>query len=186
MVIPRKLLLSQTSYLVPRYNIATSNDISLFDLDLRSRSQLKVKGHRRGGVCVLWMFLVELVFIHYWYKTYWFFIGEYNFAISTFTSIICNHTITIQNKITIKCGKNMPTLSKLILDLSAKFELDRCTNNGDLLILWDREKKHIHTHASTHMQTHRLKLILFQYTIHKGSSINKNGNEWIFCWMDLR
>ena len=51
MVICRKLLHSQTSYLVPRYN--TSNDISLFDLDLRSRSQLKVKGHRRGGVCVL-------------------------------------------------------------------------------------------------------------------------------------
>ena len=36
----------------------TSNDISLFDLDLRSRSHIKVKGHRRGGVCVLWMLLV--------------------------------------------------------------------------------------------------------------------------------
>ena len=53
MVISHKLLHSQT-YLVPRYNtINTSNDISFFDLDLRSRSQLKVKGHRGGGVCVL-------------------------------------------------------------------------------------------------------------------------------------
>ena len=57
MVISRKLLHSQTSYLVPRYNtisdMTTSNDISFLYLDLRSRSQLKVKGHRRGGVCVL-------------------------------------------------------------------------------------------------------------------------------------
>ena len=36
-----------------QYDKATSNDISLFDLDLRSRSQHKVKGHRGGGVCVL-------------------------------------------------------------------------------------------------------------------------------------
>ena len=42
--------------------LATSNDISLFDLDLRSRSQLKVKGHRRGAVCVLWMLLVKILF----------------------------------------------------------------------------------------------------------------------------
>ena len=40
------------------YNKRHLKDISLFDLDLRSRSQLKVKGHRRGGVCVLWIFLV--------------------------------------------------------------------------------------------------------------------------------
>ena len=54
MVISCKLLHSLISYLVFRYNtITTSNDISLFDLDLRTRSQLKVKGHRRGGVCVL-------------------------------------------------------------------------------------------------------------------------------------
>ena len=43
---------------------ATSNDISLFDLDLRSRSQLMVKGHRRGDVCVLWMLLL---FFFGWY-----------------------------------------------------------------------------------------------------------------------
>ena len=52
-----KLLHSQTSYLVPRYNtisnIYYTNDISPFNLDLRSRSQLKVIGQRRGGVCVL-------------------------------------------------------------------------------------------------------------------------------------
>ena len=47
MFIYRKILHSQTSYLVPRYN--TISDISLFDLDLKSRS----KGHSRGGVCVL-------------------------------------------------------------------------------------------------------------------------------------
>ena len=61
MVTCRKLLHSQTSYLVPRYN--TISDISLFDLDLRSRSHIKVKGHRRGGVCVLWMLLVSVYFI---------------------------------------------------------------------------------------------------------------------------
>ena len=30
----------------------------------RSRSRLKVKGHRRGGVCVLWMLLVSLFFCY--------------------------------------------------------------------------------------------------------------------------
>ena len=35
------------------YNESTSNDISFLDLDERSRSHDKVKGHRRGGVCVL-------------------------------------------------------------------------------------------------------------------------------------
>ena len=52
MVICRKLLHSQTSYLVPRYN-TISNDISFLDLEVRSRSHIKVKGHRRGGVCGL-------------------------------------------------------------------------------------------------------------------------------------
>ena len=32
---------------------ATSNDISFLDLEVRSRSHVKVKGHRRGGACVL-------------------------------------------------------------------------------------------------------------------------------------
>ena len=40
----------------------TSNEISQFDLDLRSRSQLQIKSHRRGGVCVLWMLLVYSFF----------------------------------------------------------------------------------------------------------------------------
>ena len=57
MVISRKLLHWQTLYLVPRYN-TISNDISFLDLELRSRSHVKVEGHRRGGVCVLWMLLV--------------------------------------------------------------------------------------------------------------------------------
>ena len=39
-----------------------SNDISFLDLDERSRSHQKVKGHRRGGVCVLWMLLVIFFF----------------------------------------------------------------------------------------------------------------------------
>ena len=38
-------------------------DISFLDLDLRSRSQVKVKGHRRGSVCVLWMLLFMSVLI---------------------------------------------------------------------------------------------------------------------------
>ena len=37
----------------------TSNDIKSFlGLYVRSRSHIKVKGHRRGGVCVLGMLLV--------------------------------------------------------------------------------------------------------------------------------
>ena len=40
----------------------TSNDISFIDLDERSRSHHKVKCHRRGGVCVLWMLLVWICF----------------------------------------------------------------------------------------------------------------------------
>ena len=31
----------------------SNNDLTLFEHDLRSRSQLKVKGHRCGSVCVL-------------------------------------------------------------------------------------------------------------------------------------
>ena len=52
---PRKLLHLQTSYLVPRYNtipLIVSNDLSFLGLDVSSRSHVKVKGHRRGGVCV--------------------------------------------------------------------------------------------------------------------------------------
>ena len=36
-----------------QYNKSISNDISFLDLDERSRSHNKVKGHRCGGVCVL-------------------------------------------------------------------------------------------------------------------------------------
>ena len=41
--------------------IATSMDRSFLELelDLRSRSHLKVKNYRLGGVCVLWMLLVR-------------------------------------------------------------------------------------------------------------------------------
>ena len=49
---------------------------------------------------------------------------------------------------------------------SYKFELNRSTNNGDLLS--DRNNwKHIYTHAHTqaHTQTHRLNLILSPYRI---------------------
>ena len=42
----------------------TSNDIGFLDLEVRSRSHVKVKGHRRGGVCVLWMLLVLFVLIY--------------------------------------------------------------------------------------------------------------------------
>ena len=67
-LICRKLLHSQTSYLVPRYNTISDTKwhLSLFDFDLRSRSRLKVKGHRRGGVCVLWMLLVSKYFRFYY------------------------------------------------------------------------------------------------------------------------
>ena len=51
MVISRKLLHSQTLYLEPRHNtIATSNEINFLYLEVRSRSNVMVKGHRRGGV----------------------------------------------------------------------------------------------------------------------------------------
>ena len=54
MVISGKVLHSQTLYLEPRHNtIATSNDINFLDLEVRSRSNVMVKGHGRGGVCVL-------------------------------------------------------------------------------------------------------------------------------------
>ena len=54
MVISRKILYSQTSYPKPRHNTR------FLDLEVRSRSHVKVKGHRRGGVCVLRMLLVVL------------------------------------------------------------------------------------------------------------------------------
>ena len=46
---------------------AKSNEIRFLDFDDRSRSHHKVKGHRRGCVCVLWMFLVYFFFkVHGW------------------------------------------------------------------------------------------------------------------------
>ena len=62
MVISRKLLHSQTSYLVSSrestIQYAKSNDISFLDLKIRSKSHVKIKYHIRGGVCVLWIRLV--------------------------------------------------------------------------------------------------------------------------------
>ena len=54
-----KLLHSQTSSLVPWYKTLSNSKWHkrFFYLDLRSMSQVKVKGHRHGDVCVLWMLL---------------------------------------------------------------------------------------------------------------------------------
>ena len=43
---------------------AASNDISFLGLDERPRTNLKVKGHRRWAVCVLWMLLVSQLFTY--------------------------------------------------------------------------------------------------------------------------
>ena len=59
-IISRKLLHSQTLYLAPRFNALTSNDIKFLDFDVRARSHVKVKDHRRGDICVLQM----LLFLH--------------------------------------------------------------------------------------------------------------------------
>ena len=42
-------------YLIPRYNTISDiyNEIIFLGLEVTSRSHYKVKGHRRGGVCVL-------------------------------------------------------------------------------------------------------------------------------------
>ena len=37
------------------------NDISFLGLDIWSKSHVKIKGHSRRGVCVLWMLLVVIV-----------------------------------------------------------------------------------------------------------------------------
>ena len=65
MVTSRKLLYSQTQ--IPGSKVQYNKrhlmtQLNFFYLDLRSRSRLKVKGHRHGGVCVLWMLLVFLLF----------------------------------------------------------------------------------------------------------------------------
>ena len=42
-----------------------------------------------------------------------------------------------------------------VLYLSIKFELDRCTNNGNLLLgIHKRKHKYTHVHTHTHIHTH--------------------------------
>ena len=40
---------------------AKSNEISIIDLEIRSKLHGEVKCHRRGGICVLWMLLVFIL-----------------------------------------------------------------------------------------------------------------------------
>ena len=64
MVICHKLLHSQISYLVPKYNTISNNWWYKPILPWpKVKSQFKAKGHRRGGVCVLWILLVIIAFI---------------------------------------------------------------------------------------------------------------------------
>ena len=53
-------IISDTKVQYNTIQYATSKHISYFYLDARPRSHVKVKSHRRGGVCVLWMLLVCL------------------------------------------------------------------------------------------------------------------------------
>ena len=59
MVISRKVLHPHTSY---QGTIQWTTSLLSLHIDVRSRSHLKVKGHRHGDVCVLWNLLVTIIF----------------------------------------------------------------------------------------------------------------------------